>query len=185
MWRGPVWKMAFRERYSSYVIGPGVLMGIVFWDSVVYSGKFCLHSMMGQGRRSRMESSSCASHTIILFPGPLSTRMPLRTSLRKRARSGAPPCDLYFLWTPPPPPALSLSRALHPGRASPLRFCAGIHSEGDLSKLTSAHPPLTWHQLRSQFRLSPCWTLAMALGCQGWGVSPTQFNSKKLPKNCG
>lgn len=96
------------------------------------------------------------------FSGPMSMRTPMRMSGRRRARSGAPPCDPTCWW----PPALILG-AWNQCHASEQESTV----TGRLFHHTPPHPPLN----PSELRLCLGWDSAVAL--RSPAGSPTQFNS--------
>lgn len=97
------------------------------WDWNIYSERHCPHECrLGQGRgRDGRCHDPC--HPL---SGLMSMRMPMRTSLRRRAGSGAPPCDPACLWPPVLIPLIHSS-------------AQGSSVMGQLLQPTPPHPPCT------------------------------------------
>lgn len=93
------------------------------------------------GRRGWDRRSNDPYHPL---SGPVSTRMPMRTSQRRRARSAAPQCD----------PCLPVSMP------NPLPLCTGIGRKGPAFSNLHVCPTLL---PRSMLRLCPGWGSAVAL----------------------
>ena len=130
----------------------------------------------GAGGRGGMEGAV----TCHPLSGPASTRMPMKTFPRRRAGSGAPPCDPRWSEVPALIPGACDGSSAHP----PGHFflCAGIYSMGQLPQphMAPPSPELSPARVRAQT------VNGLGLGC-GPGVSwgggvPTQSNQKTLLK---